>query len=47
MSSRNEHARAQAQVRLQQQTTITDDPSLLPLQVCYRSRSETPRPIRD
>ena len=33
MSSRNEHARAQAQVRLQQETPpITDDASLLPLQ---------------
>jgi hypothetical protein len=32
MSSRNEHTRAQAQVRLQQETPITDDASLLPLQ---------------
>jgi hypothetical protein len=32
MSSRNEHARARAQVRLQQETPITDDASLLPLQ---------------
>jgi hypothetical protein len=32
MSSRNEHTRAQAQVRLQQETPITDDDSLLPLQ---------------
>jgi hypothetical protein len=32
MSSRKEHARAQAQVRLQQETPITDDASLLPLQ---------------
>ena len=32
MSSRNEHVRAQAQVRLQQETPITDDASLLPLQ---------------
>jgi hypothetical protein len=32
MSSRNEHTRAQAQVRLQQETPLTDDASLLPLQ---------------
>ena len=32
MSSRNEYARAQAQVRLQLETPITDDASLLPLQ---------------
>ena len=32
MSSRNERARAQAQVRLQQETPFTDDASLLPLQ---------------
>ena len=32
MSSRNERVRAQAQVRLQQETPITDDASLLPLQ---------------
>jgi hypothetical protein len=31
MSSRNEHARAQARVRLQQETPIADDASLLPL----------------
>jgi hypothetical protein len=31
MSSRNEHVRAQAQVRLKRQTPIADDARLLPL----------------
>jgi hypothetical protein len=48
MSSRNEHTRAQAQVRLQQETPITDDASLLPLQEeAAATRSETPSPVRD
>ena len=32
MSSRNEHARDQARARLQQETPIADNASLLPLQ---------------
>ena len=32
MSSRNQHARAQAQARLERQTPIGDDARLLPLQ---------------
>jgi hypothetical protein len=32
MSSRNEHVRAQARARLEQQTPIADDARLLPLQ---------------